>query len=201
MTSALLAKLAVPVILEALKTGLGRIDHPAARGASVAIDELQGAVATGAITPEQLVHVEKMAAVRAEGDSKILESVNASLRAEVASTDPYVRRMRPTFGYMMAVTWGAQMMAIAYVIIAEPREAGNVMNGMADLGTIWAVALSVLGIYVYQRSNEKMTGFEILSPRRRPESRVISSPDPGLRRNDAEGRSEQNKTPGPAYND
>jgi Holin of 3TMs, for gene-transfer release len=179
MTGAIVAKLAVPLILEALKSGLSEINHPAAQGASSAIGELQNAVNNGAITPEQMSHIEKMSAIEAEAQAKILESVNASLRVEVASNDPYVRRMRPTFGYMMAVTWGAQMMAIAYVIITSPQDAGAVMNGMASLGTIWAVALSVLGIYVYQRSNEKMMG----------QGRFIEPPQL------------TKKTPRPVYND
>ena len=155
MAGALVAKLAVPVLIEALRSGLSGVDHPAAKGAAEALSDLQGAVANGAVTPEQLAHIEKMAAVEAEAQAKILESVNASLRVEVASGDPYVRRMRPTFGYMMAATWGAQMMAVAYVIVADPGAAGSVLNAMEGLSTIWAVALSVLGVYVYQRSAEK----------------------------------------------
>jgi cobalamin synthase len=70
----------------------------------------------------------------------------------------YVRRMRPTFGYIMAVTWAAQMLAIAFVILDAPEKAGNVINAMSNLSTIWTVGLSVLGIYVYKRSREKIAG-------------------------------------------
>lgn len=66
-----------------------------------------------------------------------------------------MRRMRPTFGYLMAVTWAAQMLAIAYVIVFETAQAGVVMSAMASLSAIWAVGLSVLGIYVYKRSEDK----------------------------------------------
>lgn len=159
MTAAIVAKLAVPMLIEALKTGLDRVDHPAARGAADALGALQTAVDAGAVSPEQLVatqtHIEKMAGIEAEMQAKVLESVNASLRAEVASSDPYVRRMRPTFGYMMAFTWGAQMLGIAYVIVTDPVAAGRVLQAMESLGTIWGIALSVLGVYVYQRSAEK----------------------------------------------
>jgi steroid 5-alpha reductase family enzyme len=75
--------------------------------------------------------------------------------AERASEDAYVRRMRPTFGYIMAFTWLAQMGAIAWVIVADPVQANLIITAMTSLGTIWSVGLSVLGIYVYKRSEDK----------------------------------------------
>ena len=75
--------------------------------------------------------------------------------AEKASEDAYVSRMRPTFGYVMALTWLAQMGAIAWVIVADPVQANLIITAMASLGTIWSVGLSVLGIYVYRRSGDK----------------------------------------------
>ena len=70
--------------------------------------------------------------------------------------DAFNRRMRPVFGYVLALTWAAQMLAIAWVIVARPSEAAPIITAMASLSTIWGVGLSVLGIYVYKRSQEKM---------------------------------------------
>jgi len=47
------------------------------------------------------------------------------------------------------------MSAIAYIIVFRTERIPMVMNGMESLSTIWTVALSVLGLYVYKRSNEK----------------------------------------------
>lgn len=63
--------------------------------------------------------------------------------------------MRPTFGYLMAFTWAAQMFAIAYVIVFRTSESYRLLQGMESLGMIWAVGLSVLGVYVYKRSEDK----------------------------------------------
>lgn len=113
------------------------------------------------ISPEQAAeanrHIETMTQIESETSAKILAEVNASLRAEVISEDKFVRRMRPTFGYLMAITWTAQMLAIAYVIIFETEQASLVIEATQSLGTIWTVGLSVLGIYVYKRSEEKRT--------------------------------------------
>jgi hypothetical protein len=49
-----------------------------------------------------------------------------------------------------------RLLAIAWVIVSKPAEATAIINAMARLSTIWAVGLSVLGIYVYKRSQEKI---------------------------------------------
>lgn len=67
----------------------------------------------------------------------------------------FSRLMRPTFGYIVAVSWGIQMLSIAYVIVFKTNEAAALINAMESLTTTWAVGLSVLGIYVYRRSEDK----------------------------------------------
>lgn len=49
------------------------------------------------------------------------------------------------------------MFGIAYVVVFETEKAAQVLEAMAALSTIWAVGLSVLGIYVYKRSEDKKT--------------------------------------------
>jgi hypothetical protein len=159
MIPALLASIGLPILAQAVTDGLRKIDNPIARAAADALDQVGGAIKNGQISLDEVKeanrHLEAMAALESAESKTALEQVNASLRAEVASEDKYVRRMRPTFGYIMAATWGAQMLSIAYTILADPQNAGAVMNGMADLSAIWSVGLAVLGIYVYRRSGEK----------------------------------------------
>jgi hypothetical protein len=100
-------------------------------------------------------HAEEMAKIKSKEYETALSEINQSIRAETVSDDPYVRRMRPTFGYLMAITWAAQMLALAYIMIFQTDKAPVVLEGMEGLSTIWAVGLSVLGIYVYKRSEEK----------------------------------------------
>lgn len=159
MLSAFLSQVGLPVLVSIVGSALGVLDHPVAKGASDALSKVQDALKSGQITPEQLAeanrHTEKMAELEIQNYQTTLSEINQSLRAEVASDDKYVRRMRPTFGYLMAATWAAQMFGIAYVIIFETDKAGVVMAAMGNLSAIWAVGLSVLGIYVYKRSEDK----------------------------------------------
>jgi hypothetical protein len=154
-----LLQFGIPMVIKGISEALRGIDHPAAKGASAALSTLDDAITRGQIKPEQMAemnrHVERLEELQQKERSEILSEVNQSLRAEVSSTDSYVRRMRPTFGYMIAVTWAAQMLALAYVVVFDTKNAALVINAMENLGTIWAVGLSVMGIYVYKRSEEK----------------------------------------------
>lgn len=159
MIAPVLLQMGLPVLATVLSEALATIKHPAAQVASQSLEQVGDALAMGHITPEQMAeanrHAEKMAELSVQENVTAYEQVNESLRAEVGSDDPYVRRMRPTFGYLMAVTWAAQMLALAYVIVFETAQADVVLQAMESLGTIWMVGLSVLGIYVYKRSEEK----------------------------------------------
>ena len=159
MLSAFLSQVGLPVLMAIVGGALSVLEHPAAKTASAALGKVEAAMKSGQITPEQLAeanrHSEKMAEMEIENYQENLAEINKSLRAEIASEDKYVRRMRPTFGYLMALTWAAQMFGIAYVIIFDTDKAGVVMAAMSNLSAIWAVGLSVLGIYVYKRSDDK----------------------------------------------
>ncbi len=159
MLPALLTKIGLPVLVNVLAEALGAVDSPVTKGAAKALEEVDEAIRRGQITPEQMEeahrHAEKMTEMQIKENSANLSEINQSLRAEVASQDKYVRRMRPTFGYLMALTWAAQMLGIAYVIVFDTGRAGIVLSAMSSLSAIWAVGLSVLGIYVYKRSEDK----------------------------------------------
>lgn len=159
MLTTILSKIGLPILIEFVAKALGRIDHPVAKNATQALEQVEGALAGGLITPEQLGeanrHAEEMARINMQAYESSLLEINQSLRAEIISEDQYVRRMRPTFGYIMAFTWAAQMFAVAFVVVFETEKVADVLEGMASLSTIWAVGLSVLGIYVYKRSEDK----------------------------------------------
>lgn len=159
MIPALLSKIGLPILVNVVAEALGSVDTPVTRGAAKALRDVDEAIKRGQITPEQMEeanrHTEKMNEMELKERAANIAEINKSLRAEIASKDQYVRRMRPTFGYLMALTWAAQMLGIAYVIVFDTARAGIVLNAMSSLSAIWAVGLSVLGIYVYKRSEDK----------------------------------------------
>lgn len=162
MIPAILAQIGIPVLTGVLAEVFKDIDTPVTNGAARALEEVDKAIKRGQITDTEMIeanrHVEKVTEMRLEQEASKLSEINQSLRAEIISEDKYVRRMRPTFGYFMALTWAAQMLGIAYVIVFETDRSGEVLNAMSSLSAIWAVGLSVLGIYVYKRSEDKRAG-------------------------------------------
>jgi len=94
-------------------------------------------------------------AAQAAEETARLAEVNETIRTEAKADDAYVRRWRPTFGYLVAVSWALQSIAIGWTIIATPEEAGTVAQSITALTPMWSVALAVLGINVHKRSQDK----------------------------------------------
>lgn len=159
MLESLLARIGVPLLTRLLGRVLADFEDPLGRRAAGILDELDQALRAGQIPQSDIEkanrHMEVMARMESDEIRARLAEANRSLRAEIASQDAYVRRMRPTFGYLMAITWAAQMFGIAYIIVFEPTKAGEIIGAMASLSAIWGIGLSVLGIYVYKRSDDK----------------------------------------------
>lgn len=159
MFPVLLSKIGVPVLASILSDAIGKLNHPAAKNAANILQELDAVLAQGQISAAEIEeanrHTETMARIKSQEYAAHIGNIHETLQTEIVSDDKYVRRMRPTFGYLMAVTWAAQMMGVAYVIIFKTAEAHLVLRAVESLSMIWTVGLSVLGIYVYKRSEEK----------------------------------------------
>lgn len=129
-------------------------------------------VVTGASTPDAAVEalrkdpsalaeyrakMEALALEEYKAETERLEVVNETMRAEAASSDWYVRRMRPTFGYLTAAQITGLFGVICYLLLAEPiTTAVPAISVLTQFAVpIFSVELSVLGVYVYQRSQEK----------------------------------------------
>ena len=131
-----------------------------------------------------------------ESEARKLESVNETMRAEMSSGDKYVRRWRPTWGYVTAIAWVMQSLAVAGAVAGavfatqsgESEAARALLTGAADLLAAltaqWGIALTVLGVNVTSRSRDKQVAagqspppslfgrvVDAVLPPRRPEAR------------------------------
>ena len=103
----------------------------------------------------QKTHQRELERMHLEAETARLSEINKTMRAEVTANDGYVRRWRPTFGYMVALTWLLQSVAIAWAMVAEPAEAASLINAVTALTPMWGIALSILGINITSRSRDK----------------------------------------------
>lgn len=168
MVLPLLAVGAIEALPELVKLGsdlLGTIDHPAAKTATAALDGVTQAIAHNEIKPEDLAdanaHLEAMAQIDAQKETDQSADQATTQRAELASGDKYVSRMRPTWGYAMAFTWTLQAIGVSFLMFWNPAMAIQVIAALSQLTGLWGIALAVLGVHFYGRTQEKkaeMTG-------------------------------------------
>tara|TARA_E500000318_G_scaffold46673_4_gene43997 strand:+ start:12926 stop:13522 length:597 start_codon:yes stop_codon:yes gene_type:complete len=97
-----------------------------------------------------------------QAETNRLTEINKTMRAEAASSDAYVRRWRPTWGYTTAATWALQTLGTVFVMVFALFDADNgpaYLTALAGLVSAlmpqWATALAVLGINVSSRSRDK----------------------------------------------
>ncbi|PWC44282.1 3TM-type holin [Azospirillum sp. TSO22-1] len=121
--------------------------------------EPDGIAAALKADPALLLQVQKLATnamLAVERDEvERLRIVNATMQNEANSKDPFVRRMRPAFGYLIALVILLQTLIIAYVAVMHPSELAASITAMSQMSSILLPALAVLGVYVYRRSDEK----------------------------------------------
>ncbi len=87
--------------------------------------------------------------------SLALARQHATMQAEIASHDPYVRRWRPTWGYTLCVSWIMTFLGIFIVMLVEPSEAARVIAAVVELMPLFSIALVVLGVNIHKRSQDK----------------------------------------------
>ena len=80
---------------------------------------------------------------------------HATMQAELASNDPWVRRWRPTFGYAVCAAWCLLFFGLAYAMVVHPTVAAELVGSVVALTPLFGIALSVLGISIHKRSVDK----------------------------------------------
>ena len=113
----------------------------------------------------QQEHRRELRRMTLEAETKKLAQINQTMRAELQAESGYRTNWRPTFGYAASIAFGLQMIGLTvvfgWVAIAAPAEAGTIVKALAEaissLMPLWAVALSILGVQIRQRSRDKET--------------------------------------------
>jgi hypothetical protein len=94
-----------------------------------------------------------------EAETRRMSEQNQTMRAELASGDRFKSYWRPLFGYIVALTWGAIMLATTYQILFETKESAETISALGQLSGLWGIGLAVLGVNVWKRSDDKRLAF------------------------------------------
>lgn len=100
-------------------------------------------------------HQRELRSMTLEAETTRLAEVNKTYRTELASKDGYTRRMRPTFGYIVAASILAEAAALVWAIVADPAKMEMAIQFVRAMSIPQSIALTVLGVYVKKRSDEK----------------------------------------------
>lgn len=134
-----------------IASALGTDDTPEAVASAIQADP-EALVKLKALERE---HERELKRMVIEAETARLAEINKTMRAEASAQDGYVRRWRPTFGYMVAITWLVQSVAIAWAMVGAPENAADLINAVTALTPMWGIALSILGINITARSRDK----------------------------------------------
>ncbi len=108
---------------------------------------------------DERIKLQELALRHSEIESEVhklaIATQAATQQAELASNDPYVRRWRPTFGYAMCLAWSLLFFGLAFALVFHPKQAADVVNSVVALTPLFSVALTVLGISIHKRSQDK----------------------------------------------
>ena len=83
------------------------------------------------------------------------KELHQTIRAELSSDDRFKSYWRPAFGYAMVLTWTFTWLALCYVIMFETAKAQLVVNALANTTALWGVALTILGVQITKRTQDK----------------------------------------------
>lgn len=161
MFQSIISAIGIPVLLSYLEKSVSDTKTQSSLEVASKISEARKALEISDISNNDILNnlnsIEEIRLIEAGLQEKMIDEIHKSYRAELASQDKFISRMRPTFGYVLALSWTLQMGVIVYILLTEPARASEVIASFGSLTTMWSVALSVLGVYVYKRSQEKQT--------------------------------------------
>ncbi|MBN8123174.1 3TM-type holin [Vibrio vulnificus] len=108
---------------------------------------------------EERVRLRELSYQQAELESAerklVITEQHKLMVAELNSDDAYVRRWRPTFGYAVCLAWTSLFFGIAGLMLFHPEFTEQAFTGAAKLTALFSVALTVLGLNIHKRSQDK----------------------------------------------
>lgn len=130
-------------------------------------DDLDQVAETIMADPALMVRMEELSMQREsnllDNETRRIEAVNATMRAEAGAVDPWTRRWRPYWGFVAGTCWGLLALALVITILiaafggdAALESIPVIAEAFEAMFVFWGVAGAVLGITAWTRGQEKI---------------------------------------------
>ncbi len=155
LISKIFGKIGIQAIIKFICSFLGEINSDVTKQASLSLLRVDEAIKKEEISKDSLVELEKIKHIEADLDAKTLNSIHQTIRAEMSSSDKFIRFWRPLFGYSVAVAWFLNIATICYIVITDKTHAAQIIIALTETTSLWGVALGVLGVSVVKSNQDK----------------------------------------------
>lgn len=160
----LLASYGLPKLVKLVMSSLNKLDNPIAQEAAKALKGVSTSIDSGEISQQEVAsanaHIEAMRGLEVEETTKIIESVNATMRVEATSQHWWVSAWRPFWGAASAVAFVICILCDAalafYALKTGQQELLNIIPSLVTAqATLFAVPGAILGVASWHRGKEK----------------------------------------------
>ena len=103
----------------------------------------------------ELDHQKELVQMTLENETARAAETQKTMRAEISSEDPFVRRARPMFLYVAAFSVLVEVIIALIVVLDQPAQIGAMTTLFSALATPQSIALAACGIYLKKRSDDK----------------------------------------------
>jgi len=91
-----------------------------------------------------------------EGEIANLGEINKTMREEIKSEDPFVRRARPALVWAIGISVILEVLAAVAVVFVAPAQLANLGTLYGAIAIPQSIAAGVCGVYMKKRSDDKL---------------------------------------------
>lgn len=100
-------------------------------------------------------HRHELESLSLQAEIRSIAEANATMREEIRSEDPFVRRARPAFLWVIAFSILVEVLIALIAVLMVPEALGSLAELYSALSIPQGVAAAMCGVYLKKRSDDK----------------------------------------------
>lgn len=101
-------------------------------------------------------HRHELCKITLEGQIANLGEINRTMREEMKSEDPFVRRARPFHIWALGISVLLEVLAAVVAVFFAPEQLANLATLFGAIAIPQGISAAVCGIYIQKRSEDKL---------------------------------------------